>query len=612
MTKNLLYTKMKKMIALIDSLKDIGLNTYISLPRIAVLGLQSAGKSSLLEAIVGYDFLPRGEGTVTRRPLELRLVHVSGVPKPYAIFEENKTEKIDNFEIVKQKIISLTDRDAGHRKGIIFEPIVLTIYGETCPDLSLVDLPGITKIPAKNSDHPENIEELTIELARKYIDDPRTIILCVVQGNIDISTSDAIKIAKKVDKDGKRTLGVITKIDLLDKGTNIDNILNNEEIPLYYGYVAVKGRSQSDIVNNKSAMEGLEDEKLYFQQNFSHIRNFEEVCGTHSLVNKLTQILGKQIKTFLPKIIEECRARLNDMEDKYLKLGYPLPESDADKQQIVWKLIQELCEGYSNKVKGKYSYNNPENDDKITGNIIRKMFKNILVEEINSDKLTESLTDKDLKIMMMNFSGNNFSGFPSFDTFIATIKPFIFRFQPIIMQLIEDVNSNLENCILDLSNSIFVRFPQIQPIVNESAIKNLVEFKDKAKFLSEAMLKSELGFVYTGDKEYLIKYNEIFFQDDNSINKMRERITSYLKIVIKQLRDTIPKIIGQFLINNSIRSLQNKIQTDLSINQTLFEMFREPEEIILERKTLQKGISTLKSSIKKINNENLLDDDDDY
>ena len=86
----------------------------------------------------------------------------------------------------------MTDIDAGDKKGIIEKPIIMTVYSKNVPDLSMVDLPGITKIPIKGSDHPDNIETITKDLIAKYIQDPRTIILCVVMGNVDISTSDAI------------------------------------------------------------------------------------------------------------------------------------------------------------------------------------------------------------------------------------------------------------------------------------------------------------------------------------------------------------------------------------------------------------------------------------
>lgn len=103
--------------------------------------------------MVGLDFLPRGEGVVTRRPLELRLVHtLDKNEKPYGEFASIKDRKFTDFDEVRDKINELTDKDAGTKKGIIKEAIKLTIYSPDCPDLTIIDMPGITKIPLSNSD----------------------------------------------------------------------------------------------------------------------------------------------------------------------------------------------------------------------------------------------------------------------------------------------------------------------------------------------------------------------------------------------------------------------------------------------------------------------------
>ena len=113
-----------------------------------MLGSQTAGKSSVLESIVGLDFLPRGDGLVTRRPLELRLNHQPEATKPWAEFsQEKKGVKFTNFKQVRDTIIELTDKVAGTTTNIVDDPIVLNVYSHTCPDLTLVDLPGITLIP---------------------------------------------------------------------------------------------------------------------------------------------------------------------------------------------------------------------------------------------------------------------------------------------------------------------------------------------------------------------------------------------------------------------------------------------------------------------------------
>ena len=216
-----------------------------------MLGQQSSGKSSVLESIVGLDFLPRGEGVVTRRPLELRLNHLHDPnSKPWAVFEEvGKDKKFFDFKEVRRTIDMLTDKVAGTTKNIVDQPIMCQVFSHTCPDLTLIDLPGTTRLPLAGSGQGKDIEKVTKEMALRYVKDPRTIILCVVPANADITTSDALQMAREIDSKGIRTIGVFTKIDIMDKGTSARRMLLGQEVPLRLGYVGVKNRSQLDINN---------------------------------------------------------------------------------------------------------------------------------------------------------------------------------------------------------------------------------------------------------------------------------------------------------------------------------------------------------------------------
>lgn len=221
------------------------------MPRICVAGTQSSGKSSVLESIVGIDFLPRGDGIFTRRPIEFRLNRLKpSSPEdkcdPYIVFEGND-ERFYDFEKARNHIQKLTNERAGEKKGIVDDPIVLSVFSPDCPDLSLIDLPGVTRVPLKNSDQTDDIEMLTKDMIMRYASDPRTIILAVVAANVDMSTSDALQLAKRADPLGVRTLGVITKIDLMDQGSSALSMLQNDEVPLRLGYTGVKNRSQKDI-----------------------------------------------------------------------------------------------------------------------------------------------------------------------------------------------------------------------------------------------------------------------------------------------------------------------------------------------------------------------------
>jgi len=177
---------------------------------------------------------------------------------PWAVFDELPGQKFTDFLVVRKKIDELTDKVAGAKKGIVDLPIILHVFSPTCPDMSLIDLPGITRIPLKDSDQPVDIEEITKRMALKYVSDKRTIILCVIPANIDITTSDALQMAQRADTKGLRTIGVITKIDIMDKGTNAKKTLLGQEVNLRLGFVGVKLRSQADILEKKPVQAALE------------------------------------------------------------------------------------------------------------------------------------------------------------------------------------------------------------------------------------------------------------------------------------------------------------------------------------------------------------------
>ncbi|RWS20391.1 dynamin-1-like protein isoform X4, partial [Leptotrombidium deliense] len=315
-----LQRTMEALIPVINKLQDV-FNTIgteaIQLPQIVVIGNQSSGKSSVLEAIVGKDFLPRGPGIVTRRPLVLQLVHV---PKDdsaersaeegtmgldeWAKFLHTKNKVYTDFNKVRKEIESETDRLSGSNKGICPEPISLKIFSCNVVNLTLVDLPGITKVPV--GDQPQDIEIQIKNLLMKYISNPNSIILAVTAANTDFATSEAIKLAREVDPEGRRTLAVITKLDLMDAGTDAIDVLMGRVIPVKLGIIGVVNRSQQDIINNKSIEDSIKDELLYLQRKYPSIASRN---GSSHLTKTLNRLLMHHIRGCLP----ELKTRINVM-----------------------------------------------------------------------------------------------------------------------------------------------------------------------------------------------------------------------------------------------------------------------------------------------------------
>ncbi|PIN00340.1 hypothetical protein CDL12_27160 [Handroanthus impetiginosus] len=219
-----------------------------ALPSVAVVGGQSSGKSSVLESIVGRDFLPRGSGIVTRRPLVLQLQKTEDGQQEYAEFGHLPRRRFSDFSSVRKEIQDETDRVTGKTKQISPVPIHLSIYSPNVVNLTLIDLPGLTKVAVEGQ--PESIVEDIENMVRSYVEKPNCIILAITPANQDIATSDAIKLAREVDPSGERTFGVLTKLDLMDKGTNALEVLEGRSYRLQQPWVGIVNRSQADINKN--------------------------------------------------------------------------------------------------------------------------------------------------------------------------------------------------------------------------------------------------------------------------------------------------------------------------------------------------------------------------
>lgn len=257
--------------------------------------------------------MPRGTGIVTRRPLILQLINraASEQPQINGINGDSKTEsliktensetnphewgeflhipgqKFYDFNKIREEIVKETESKTGRNAGISPAPINLRIYSPHVLTLTLVDLPGLTKVPV--GDQPRDIERQIKDMVLKQIQKPNAIILAVTAANTDLANSDGLKLAREVDPEGQRTIGVLTKVDLMDEGTDVVDILAGRIIPLRLGYVPVVNRGQRDIENKRPISFALEHEKNYFE-NHKAYRNKSTYCGTPYLARKLNLV----------------------------------------------------------------------------------------------------------------------------------------------------------------------------------------------------------------------------------------------------------------------------------------------------------------------------------
>ncbi len=215
-----------------------GASSTITLPTIVVIGSQSSGKSSVLESIVGHAFLPKGLNMVTRRPLELTLVNDAEAQRDYALFGDG-TPPIYDFEVVRSRIAQM-NLAVPPAECISDVPIEVAIHSQGVPDLTMVDLPGYIQL--SNRSQPPLLRERIAALCRRYIEASDNIILAVSPADQDLATSEALQASRLVDPRGTRTIGVVTKVDLVPPSQAV-LILANDDYPLQMGYVGVICRS---------------------------------------------------------------------------------------------------------------------------------------------------------------------------------------------------------------------------------------------------------------------------------------------------------------------------------------------------------------------------------
>ncbi|ORX89669.1 hypothetical protein K493DRAFT_232753 [Basidiobolus meristosporus CBS 931.73] len=296
----------KKLIEIRNMLKTIDHDDTLQLPSIVVIGSQSSGKSSVLEAIVGREFLPKGSNMVTRRPIELTLVNTPDSKEEYAEFPQLGLEKVQDFKQVQKTLVDL-NLSVSDAECVSTNPIELRIYSPNIPDLTLIDLPGYIQI--HNVNQPPALKQKIQELCEYYIR-RQNIILAVSAADVDLANSEALLASRRVDPLGVRTIGVITKMDLVTPESGI-SILRNTDYPLHLGYIGVICKNVSGESEPSGNKQVVRAEEQYFRSNpvYSQ-RNI--VVGTANLREKLTHVLEENMRRNLSTIVDRVQTELEE------------------------------------------------------------------------------------------------------------------------------------------------------------------------------------------------------------------------------------------------------------------------------------------------------------
>ncbi|XP_072307724.1 interferon-induced GTP-binding protein Mx-like [Eucyclogobius newberryi] len=590
--------KVRPCIDLIDQLRSLGVEQDLALPAIAVIGDQSSGKSSVLEALSGVA-LPRGSGIVTRCPLELKMKRTeSGEKWRGRIKYRDYVEDIIKPADVDNKIRKAQDVMAGQGCGISQDLISLDIASPDVPDLTLIDLPGIARVAVKGQ--PEDIGDQIKALISKFITKQETISLVVVPCNVDIATTEALKMAQEVDPEKKRTLGILTKPDLVDKGTEktIVDIVLNKVIPLKKGYMIVKCRGQKDIMDNMSLNKALKIEEAFFRDHQIFSALYDDGYTTvPKLARKLTLELVEHIENSLPQLEEQIKTKLIQTNAELEKYGEGLPTESADR----FRYLIDKVTGFTHHAISLTSGEEISMDNMYS--TLRKEFGlwKDLIEASGTSfnwKLEKEVSQYDRK-----YRGRELPGFINYKMFERMIKDQIKLLEEPALTKLRLVAEIVKKEMFKLALNSFIGFPNL---IKVAKLKIEAICKDK-EAAAESMLRTQFRMellVYTQDSTYskklgkrkrtepepvvvpggLVAFSQMIptaKRNDHSatLKEMMTHLKSYYQIAGQRLADQIPLVIRFQMLQESSAELQRQMLQLLQDKEKMEVLLKEDSRV---------------------------------
>ncbi|RMZ35257.1 hypothetical protein D0859_00613 [Hortaea werneckii] len=510
------------LLGVVNKLQDLVFNTIgndsLDLPQIVVVGSQSSGKSSVLENIVGRDFLPRGSGIVTRRPLILQLInvpstasepeghdaHVPHTPASvaghdeFAEFNHIPGRRFYDFSEVRREIENETNRIAGNNKGINRQPINLKVYSPSVLSLTLVDLPGLTKVPI--GDQPTDIEKQTRTLISEYIAKPNSIILAVSPANVDIVNSEALKLARYVDPAGKRTIGVLTKLDLMDHGTNALDILSGRVYPLKLGFIGAVNRSQQDIQINKPMAESLAAERDFFRMHPAY-RNIAQRCGTQFLAKTLNRTLMGHIRERLPDIKARLNTLMGQTQQELASYGADTFIGKEHRGSLILQLMTRFATSFISSIDGTSSEISTK--ELCGGARIYYIFNSVFGNSLETVDPTHNLSVLDIRTAIRNSTGPRPSLFVPELAFDLLVKPQIKLLEAPSQRCVELVYEELIKICHTCGSNELSRYPRLQGKLIEVVSDLLRERLGPSSSYVESLISIQRAYINTNHPNFL-------------------------------------------------------------------------------------------------------------
>ncbi|KAH9719140.1 Dynamin-related protein 1A [Citrus sinensis] len=554
-----------------------------SLPAIAVVGGQSSGKSSVLESIVGKDFLPRGSGIVTRRPLVLQLHKLEEGSREYAEFLHIPRKRFTDFAAVRKEIQDETDRETGRTKQISSVPIHLSIY-------------------SPNEGQPDSIVQDIENMVRSYIEKPNCIILAISPANQDLATSDAIKISREVDPTGERTFGVLTKIDLMDKGTDAADILEGKSYRLKFPWIGVVNRSQADINKNVDMIAARRREREYFSTTPEY-KHLAQRMGSEHLAKMLSKHLETVIKSRIPGIQSLISKTVLELENELSRLGKPIAADAGGKLYT----IMEICRLFDQIYKEHLDGVRPGGDK------IYYVFDNQLPAALKRLQFDKQLSMENIRKLITEADGYQPHLIAPEQGYRRLIESSVVTIRGPAEAAVDAVHALLKELVHKAISETpeLKQYPALRAEVGNAAIESLERMRDTSKKATLQLVDMECSYLTVDffrklpqdvDKGGNPTHSIFDRYNDSYLRRIGTTVLSYVNMVCASLRNSIPKSIVYCQVREAKRSLLDHFFTELGKleQKRLSNLLNEDPAVMERRSALAKRLELYRSAQSEI------------
>lgn len=397
--------------------------------------------------------------------------------------------------------------------------------------MTLVDLPGITKVPI--GDQPKDIEEQIRKMVLQFITKPNCIILAISPANADLANSDALKMAEEVDKKGVRTLGVLTKLDLMDEGTDALDILNGKIYQLRRGFIGVVNRSQKDIDSKKEISKALDDEENWFK-NHKVYGSIASRCGTSYLARTLNSILLQHIRSCLPDIKNKIQALMIQAQQRLQTYGVPLAETNMSQGALLLQLVTQFTQTYIDAIDGRIVSQNT--NELFGGARINNIFVKKYTPYLLKMDACENLSEDDIKICIRNAKGPRTSLFVPEAAFEMLVKRQVKLLEDPSVRCVDNVFDELLT-VVDFCDKDLTRFPTLRERLKEFVIQLLRNYLVPLKDFIKDLISIEIAYINTNHPD--------FFGGGSTAITLIEKLTvqeQQNQIKEKQETKVVPKV----------------------------------------------------------------------